>query len=548
MMKLRSSKTIFKPTSSRRISKKGTATRTLKKRGLKRDIKDDMMSSSEYYSPRALKIIEEEYRPPEEIKLVQSRPVYYSSYFFRKDIVDSFTRNVMNTIPEDKRVSNPLYNYKLYNLDDIIENVSQRGTVETRNMYMYGSYLKLKHQVTDYLINYLSKNICLDIGGVYAQNAVRNAMDASLLHEPSFDIVVISSKDIETMGLVAEDRDEEYEEEFEEIEEIDDYEEKREKLYKPPKKYFTKEDVISLNQLLEYRLSGVVGFIIVEKGECNQFPNGWSINLICTSKNAIPGSGSILMGLYLYTILCHPDGNADRFVYPGKEGIINVYEKLTDIEEEPTYEIKFETTQPLIPVQQIGILELASAYTNAGGLCMYEKFGFKYVYELYGEHCFPDYYNLPMLLNFDRLREYSELTKEQRQQKVINITAGLDRGFEKSKICNLRDRKEQKLLGYLKSMQILYENVPIDKITNVPEYNNIWKHLTNGEECMYLINQLEMPIEGRNEEAKRKITELTEYLPKEGAISGGKRKLNKKNKRKSYKKIKTKYHHTTKKH
>ena len=88
-------------------------------------------------------------------------------------------------------------------------------------------------------------------------------------------------------------------------------------------------------------VGGVVGFIIVELGECKAYPKAYSINLICTNNNAISGSGSILMGLYLYTILSHPNinnMNTKNITFPKGNATRNIIQKPSVSDEEPIIE------------------------------------------------------------------------------------------------------------------------------------------------------------------------------------------------------------------
>jgi hypothetical protein len=95
---------------------------------------------------------------------------------------------------------------------------------------------------------------------------------------------------------------------------------------------------------------------------------------------------------------------------------------------------------------------------------MYEKFGFKYDQSMFSNdnstppiNCFDDRDNLPMLINFDTKPGYAELSLEEKKQKIIKITSGSDKGFDKSKICNVRG-DSQKLLGYLKTIKLYLDN------------------------------------------------------------------------------------------
>lgn len=410
-------------------------------------------------NPHALQALEEHFKG---LQTANESGIYgtrtenclYSSYFFRKDVVDNFTREVLNNVAPDKISNFPLSSYKLYNADDILENISQRGTFKTRFTEQSPDYIALREQNIDKLLKYLYTNICEDINPSYAEKAVNRAIGLSG-REKIFDIVVISNQNIETIGLTSDDNnnDEDNDEDIGKNEQEE---------YK-----YTNNPINTIDDIIAHRLSGVVGFIIVELGECKLYPYGYSINLICTNSKAPPGSGSILMGLYLYTIVSHPNKlNNKRISFPSGKGNIIVTEKQSSVYEgELQIETSFKSSEPLIPVQQFGILELASAYKNPGGLCMYEKFGFQYTPNMHNYNCFNDYNNLPMLVDFNSKPGYAELNVEGKKQKIINITAGIDRGFPKSIICSVRDvdqmgnkTNQQTLLGYLKSLKLLEDN------------------------------------------------------------------------------------------
>jgi len=456
----------------------------------KTDVDIDDLRKQYANNPQALQALEEHFKG---LKTASETGVYgsriedvnYSSYFFRKDIVDNFSKSVLQQIPSDKKASFPLSSYKLYNADDILENIGQRGTFKTRFTEKSSDYQSLRKNNMDKLIKYLSSKICEEIGSDYAKTAVERAI--SLTERKNiFDIIVLSSKNIETMGFASDDEEDSEDEQeaggqkMSRVKEMvgppppdEEYDEDEE--YEPESH---EESSDSIDDIIAHRLSGVVGFIIVELGECKTYPFGYSINLICTNSKAPAGSGSILMGLYLYSILCHPDKKDKKNItFPPGKGTINIVEKpKSSYEDEDTeFETSFTSSEPLIPVEQFGILELASSYTNPGGLCMYEKFGFQYTESMYGKQCFEDFNNLPMLIDFNNKAGYTELSKEQRQQTVVNITAGTDKGFPKSKICSVRDSyvnpagkvvitREQALLGYLKTLKLLMDH-DMDRVT-----------------------------------------------------------------------------------
>jgi len=349
----------------------------------------------------------------------QQVPSVYSSYFFRKDIIKEFQKEVIRLIPSEKLISFPLSTYNLYNKDDVLNNTMYRpDIIGSRNIEKTSGYSMESQENMEKFIKFLSKRICSDIKASYAKSAVERAIDL-IKNEENFDILIASTRVIEDVSLP-----------------------------------------------IERRLEGVVAFIIVELGECKKYPSAYSINLICTDLDtAISGTGSVVMGAFLYTILSHPNNTTptDPITFPNGNSFLQVTSKrLSDgrVIENCT----FGSDEDLIPVQQIAVLELASAYANPGGLCMYEKFGFTYDQTMFsddakGIDCFPDRDNLPMLIDFTTKPGYSELNNEERKERVVKITAGLNKGFSKSKICSIRG-EDQRLLGLLKSIKLYIDNEP----------------------------------------------------------------------------------------
>lgn len=427
----------------------------------------------------------------------QQVPSIYSSYFFRKDIIKRFQKDVIQQLPFDKLAGFPLSTYNLYNKDDILNNTMYRRDVlgvrhtEKNTGYTAKSIANMKK-----FIAYLSKKVCSDIGSTYAKTAVERAIHL-INNEAKFDILVASTRVIEDVSLS-----------------------------------------------MDRRLEGVVAFVIVELGECHAYPSAYSINLICTNtKTAIAGTGSVLMGAFLYTILSHPDNTEPTkpIDFPNGDGYLSVTSKRMSngtVLENCT----FGSNDALIPVQQIAVLELASAYANPGGLCMYEKFGFAYDPTMYsdtskGVECFADRDNLPMLINFATKPGYSGLSQTDQLMKVVNITAGIDKGFSKSKICSVRGTS-QTLLGMLKSIQ-LYVDAP-SPTTMVPDdfepsspyglmvskLKSINPDWTNT--LVEVIRYLETPPQQADPNMDRTVDALTSVLPapkiKGGSWRSAKRK------------------------
>jgi len=121
----------------------------------------------------------------------------------------------------------------------------------------------------------------------------------------------------------------------------------------------------------------ILGFIVVEKGECKMMPDIYCLRLICTKQEAINDfkiKGSVLLAAFLYCLKSDP--------------------------------VK----------KQYALLELASGYRNLPGFFAYSKFGFEKEVGFFGPECFNEYGNLPMLLD---LREtYAD------KQSIIEVMVG----------------------------------------------------------------------------------------------------------------------------
>jgi hypothetical protein len=116
------------------------------------------------------------------------------------------------------------------------------------------------------------------------------------------------------------------------------------------------------------KLDCVLGFMIVEKGECGLLKDHYSLNLICNraqhpgrkrryTTNKMRSSfeklkGSLLIGAYIHCA-----------------------KKMGHL---------------------MGLLEVGNGYTNLAAFFLYSKMGFTANVEMLGPDCFPSYYNLPM--------------------------------------------------------------------------------------------------------------------------------------------------------
>ena len=173
----------------------------------------------------------------------------------------------------------------------------------------------------------------------------------------------------------------------------------------------------------EKKLRSVVGFLIVQKGECSSFPQDYAVNLICVRDGVADGVGPILIGLYLYTIL-------ERFRTRGH--------------------------------LQLGLLELAGGYHNISGLCLYSKFGFVPSMNLAVPGCFPSPGNMPMELHFPTKYPRPK-TIENAKNIICSIVAGSNvaglsfhPGF-KLPLCNVPRGLKQIVLIALREYYRLFE-------------------------------------------------------------------------------------------
>jgi hypothetical protein len=191
----------------------------------------------------------------------------------------------------------------------------------------------------------------------------------------------------------------------------------------------TKYDFIAISKQPiindEDLMNNILGFMIVEKGECKKYPENFCVNLIC-AKNV----GTILMELYLYIII------NNNFI-----------------------------------TNKIGLLELGNSYYNVGGLCMYTKYGFEFDRFLSDETCFKYFPpNLPMIV---KIYEKYGPTLQEQNEKLLTIH---NRGnvFSKPDICNIRGDR-QTLLGLalnLKLPQYISHNKPTEQMDrDLSHYN-----------------------------------------------------------------------------
>ena len=223
--------------------------------------------------------------------------------FFTPDINKDF---ISRFDPEKEKVL-AIKEYELLTLDEFLKKL------ETTTMTEYKK---------DNIIKVIS-SLCRGINQHYAGDIVKNAIEGDY-----YDAIILANKDGDRSDNPSD-----------------------------PKRPKDDSDPDPNRKILE----SVVGFLIVQKGECKTYPRDYSVNLICVRDGVVPGSGQVLLGLYLYTILeCQ------------------------------------KTTGYL----QRGLLELAGGYYNIEGLCLYSKFGFVPSIDMAIPDCFPYAENMPMELDF----------------------------------------------------------------------------------------------------------------------------------------------------
>lgn len=374
----------------------------------------------------------------------ESKEINYGSFFFRKDIIERFDNDIKTL---SLGTTTLLNKYKLYNSDDLINFISQCPGSYTRSMETTDRFSSYRNIFLNKIKQELAL-MCADISESYGKQAITRALGGDIMN---YDMVVLADPNIMEDTRLHTVR-------------VDDPAQGSE-WFKRRKRMMTFEE------FSKYKLDSIIGFVIVEKGMCKRYANAYGINLICSRSGVESGIGSLLMGLYLYTIVSHPKELSSSAVINYQSGKAFINYQLIEIPDEISYQKPlFSTSDELIPLQHIGILELAGSYLNAAGLCLYEKFGFRYEPLLLKQDCFLDIENLPMILSFSSNPKYKPYWKnniEQIKQILIKISIGYKNpdgtSYDvplsgRSKVCGLRDRNAQKLYGYLRNLYIFEIN------------------------------------------------------------------------------------------
>jgi len=221
------------------------------------------------------------------------------------------------------------------------------------------------------------------------------------------------------------------------------------------------------------KMEHIVGFIILEYGECKTKPTVWSVNLICTTTNIRRKTikSTLLLGAYLYCI------RNSAFT---KECI----------------------------------LELAGGYTNMPGFISYTRMGFKKDTSLYNNNCFEDFNNLPMSVIVAGMSGLSDATIIDRSagiQPHVTIRNG-DQDVYTLGIASPANSKRQELYLTIKNMLYKFSlNNGFRKFTTIyTSGNGPHGYLNDNERGLYhsLITrgfQTESGIVGELEKTQREI-------------------------------------------
>ena len=290
---------------------------------------------------------------------------------------------------------------------------------------------------------------------------------------------------------------------------------------------FIFSDIADTEADLETKMKTLISFIIVERNECKKYGNVYALNYICSK---VKGVGSLLIGLYVYSIYSHPlIDNTDLRV-----------KKI----EQPTSD---EYYGP--PILHMGLLELSGGYQNVPALCLYSKFGFVEDETLIGpsSNCFRNNANIAMKTNYPQ-----EMTPEEIKRKVVNILLGRESEFEKPVLCKFKDPEMQ---GYLVWLYSKKKDTKIEYNILKPQANFSINKLEDGSlkpEFKLKLDMLERKVEKLHEkimeiEALPVATTYTEYKHVSSSAMGKNKKSTKRHKRDKRHKKSTKRHKRHKK-
>lgn len=277
--------------------------------------------------------------------------------------------------------------------------------------------------------------------------------------------------------------------------------------------------------------TSIISLVITQRSECFKFEDAYALNLICSRKCF--SCGYILLGLYLYSILCHPK-------------ILNFLRGMFS-------PILLSDVPPMYygpPILHLGILEISGGYKNISGLCLYTKFGFVINPKLSGSgsNCFMLDSNIAMIKRFRNesteknddtvaniIQDLVDIDFE--KEKIIQIVTKMSPGYKKHIICEFNNKDVQLKLG------LLHNELKNEE----KEYANIMY------ESRFLVNKqgdgFKPEFKIKMEESEKKLKQIKDLIQliesssrditlQELGLTGGRKTKHKKTKKRKYKNTK----------
>jgi len=172
-----------------------------------------------------------------------------------------------------------------------------------------------------------------------------------------------------------------------------------------------------------YKMNCVLGFVIAEKGECERFPDYYTINLICVRSNVKVRQSDV-----------------DYYRNKQRRKSRLAVEEDEDFGDDESSVLPEHGIKPRGSIllgaylhctkhlgQEFGLLELAGGYTNINAFFSYSRMGFVKDFFLFGDECFKDYNNLPMSCDLVQWtnKEIIELASGKKRIPHIDDSTGL---------------------------------------------------------------------------------------------------------------------------
>jgi len=202
------------------------------------------------------------------------------------------------------------------------------------------------------------------------------------------------------------------------------------------------------------KLKSVLGFIVVEKGECKQLKDIYSVHLICSRESKSKTiKGAILLGAYLYCI---------------------------------------KSSNEITEKNKRGILELAGGYTNLSGFFAYSKLGFDKDNSLYHElYCFKDAGNLPMSVDLTKYssRDIIDMVNGSKKRDDVKDDTGI------YLIGVPKDKTEQIIQNNIAVLSNMKQMLVLDKEPTGNDYRRIIHEVVDKTDKMDKIQKIEEYIQ-----------------------------------------------------